>query len=953
MKSFGRILFPAAVTAAVAAGVLGLGSEPMDNYGFPAFTEAQDTVTYPSNGYKLNRKGDLGEYVLADSLSKDDVWGEDSLTVEADTLPHLTARDTIKAPDSLKYTDPFRYKYYVALVDSLTHVQVRDSLKRSSDFFKTRADSFRTSIARFLSLTDSLLTAKDTEASREPARLAGIDSVHFRNDSLQAFLDSLDWRKIDSIYIADSTAIAKAEFERWYNSLSRKERRKYDIEQMIPIKMAEMDSLRKAKEDAQAIKDSIVENTPRILETFAIPDSLKYKRIIAWTVDPDFHRMDVAVPDTTYNYHFYDHPFLRKDVNANWLGVAGSPVQYYNWFNRRGTEGVEFYTAMEPWTSSIKDVLQYNSKTPYTELAYYGTLFSNKDKESDNIHIFTTQNITPAFNFNLLYDRYGGGGMLENEETKNKTAIVGLNYLGKRYLAHAGFIYNNATRGENGGINDRMWIRDTTVEFREIDVNLKNASSKVKKKTFYLEQQLSIPFNFINDIRERRDSIYGIERDSLDTFDVTTAFIGHTSEYSIFERKYTDKVGPTDMFARDFYNNIFLYDPSASNDTLNVNRLDNKFFLRLQPWSSDALISKLDVGVGDRLLQYFDSTTVRPQKHTENSVYMYAGAEGQLRDYIHWNAKGDYVFLGHDFGDFGVEADARLDLYPFRRAKKSPMSLGARFETTLRTPNYYQRVMNSNHFIWENEYSKVSTTRIEADLNIPHWGIQAKVGYALIANPVYYDTLGFSRQHDGAMSVLSASLRKDFVFGPLHLENKALIQVSSNQDVIPVPAAAFNLRWYFQFVPQWDEEHTHKVMEMQIGANAFYNTPWYSPTWNPNLGVFHNQNKELYTNGPYFDIFVNVQWKRACIFVKYQNAAQGWPMKKFDYFSSDGYVVTGPGMNGLKVGLYWPFYTQPGKSNPAAARAAAAGGSGSTDMSRPSGPSGGNSGNSNVKKAVK
>ena len=99
---------------------------------------------------------------------------------------------------------------------------------------------------------------------------------------------------------------------------------------------------------------------------------------------------------------------------------------------------------------------------------------------------------------------------------------------------------------------------------------------------------------------------------------------------------------------------------------------------------------------------------------------------------------------------------------------------------------------------------------------------------------------------------------------------------------------------------------------MQVGADAYANTPWNAPAWNPNLGVFYNQTERLYTNGPYFDIFVNVQWKRACVFIKYQNAADGWPHLHRDYFSADRYVVTKSGMEGLKFGVYWPFYTQPG-----------------------------------------
>ena len=727
-------------------------------------------------------------------------------------------------------------------------------------------------------------------------------------DSLKALLDSSLWDKLDSIYIADSIAKAKAKFEAWYNSLTPKERRKYDAEQRMNLKAARADSLRLAKEERQNIRDSIIAETPRILETYAIPDSMQYKRIISWTVDQDFHKMDVGIPDTSFNYRFYDLPFQRNDVNASWLGVSGSAVQYYDYFNRKSNERVDFYDAYESWSFSPGTLPHYNTKTPYTELGYFGTLLAGDDKESDNLHIFTTQNITPEFNFSLLYDRYGGAGILENEETVNKTTVVQANYLGKKYTMHAGYIYNMVSRDENGGINDLTWIRDTTVDGRDIRVNLTNAHSRIKKNTVFLDQQLRIPFNFIMKMRAKKDSTLTFDSDSMRR-DITTAYIGHSSEFSTYTRTYTDNI--SDDIGREFYNNVFNYNDVQSADSMRVMKLDNKFFIRLQPWSSEGVVSKLDVGVGDVLRTYFDSTSVRPQNHTENSFYIYAGAEGQLRNSFFWDAKAKYTLLGHDFGDFEISANGRYNFYPFRRERKSPVSVGVHFESTLLEPTWYQQHINANHFKWDNEFGKISNTSVLGTVDIPRWKLNARVGYALLANNIWYDNEGIIRQNQQAMSVLNASLRKEFVLGPLHLDNKLLFQLSSNQDVLPLPKLALNLKYYLQFVVQRDETKTNNIMVMQIGANAFYNTPWHSPAWNPNLGVFHNQTENLYTNGPYFDIFVNVQWKRATIFIKYQNAGGGWPMDKFDYFSANRYIVTKNGMEGLKLGIYWPFYAQP------------------------------------------
>lgn len=714
MKSFSRITFPAVVMAIATAGALNLGHEPVEAVTFDFPTAGRDTVIYAQDAYKRHRIGNLeAEEALKDSLLMAE---EDTLAVQ-DTVEFISARDTIRIPDSLRLTDPFRYRYYIALVDSLTHVQVRDSL-----------------IAQYRS------------------KLAA-------GDSLAAFRDSLDWRKVDSIYVADSTAAAKARFQAWYNALSRKEQKKYDAEQMLPILIHRADSIREAKEEAKAIKDSIREYTPLILETFALTDSMQYKQVIHWTLDPDFQKMEVSRPDTTFNNHFHDYPFMKKDVNATWLGVAGSPLLYYNFFNRKSEEGVEFYDALESWSQSAGTIRHYNTKTPYTELSYTGTLLSEDSKTSDNLHLFTTQNFTPGLNFSLLYERFGGNGILNNEKTVNNNFAAQLNYLGKRYMGHLGYIRNVVRRGENGGIVDPAWVRDTIVDARDMATFLKNAESKTTKNTVYLDQQLRIPFTFINRIKARRDSTYKFDADSLDR-NITTAFLGHSSDFSVYTRSYTDALG-SDL-ERSFYDGFFK-DELKSKDSLNVTRLENKVFIKLQPWASDAVVSKLNIGISDKLEIYFDSTMVRPLKHTENSIYAYAGIEGQIRNAVRWDAKGHFAFAGVKAGDFDVEANARLDFYPFRKARKSPFSIGAHFETSLTGPNYYQEKLSLNHFSWENDFSKASVTKVQGFMSIPHWALNLEVGYALLANNLYYDNTGIVRQNETPMSIFTAALRKEFV----------------------------------------------------------------------------------------------------------------------------------------------------------------------------------------------
>ena len=88
--------------------------------------------------------------------------------------------------------------------------------------------------------------------------------------------------------------------------------------------------------------------------------------------------------------------------------------------------------------------------------------------------------------------------MLRREDTDKRTAVMAANYLGKRYMMHTGYIYNRIERSENGGVIDTDWIRDTTVDSREIEVYLRSASNKLKKTTLFLDQTYTIPFTFLD-----------------------------------------------------------------------------------------------------------------------------------------------------------------------------------------------------------------------------------------------------------------------------------------------------------------------------------------------------------------------------------------------------------------------------------------------------------------------
>jgi len=715
--------------------------------------------------------------------------------------------------------------------------------------------------------------------------------------------------------------------------------------------------LRQMRRDSvKHVRDSIVMATPRVLMTSAFPDSLSYERILVWNSDSKVNNLQLIKNDSTFNDWYSENPLFKRDIDAVYLGVSGSAALSTNWFKR--TEFSKF-KGYEPWVygSYLPETMpMYNVKSTYTELAYWGTPFAFKDKEESNVKILHTQNITPALNLAFLWQSFGGQGLLTNEQTHNKTLAVTGNYLGKHYVANFGFIHNNIYRDENGGVTNTWEIRDTSIKAKAVAVRMTNAHNEYSRNTFFIHHNYSLAFRDVKAYFENRkmqkaakiqlnlflaDSVacaadsLGIIRDSLmiaaglknppavesdassgtepgDTAnmakvatisrdDGSMITFGHIGEISRFFRLYTDELSESDTAARKMYNDCFFIDPKSSRDSSRTFSIENRLFVRMQPWGRDAIVSKVDAGIGHEFVSHY---AFRPEMYFTgntndkfNNIFIYGGVSGKFRKYLNWNADVRYDLMGYSPSDFDVNAAMTFSFFPFKDTPDG-VDITARFHTSLKKPDYFSNFYYSNHYVWDNDFNKVSKLKLEGEINIKKWAMSAFFGYGITGNYVYYNDFGYVTQNTGAVNVMTAGLNKNFILWKFHLDNQVLCQLSSDEEIIPLPLLTAHCRWYIEF-PIVSPD----VMKMQIGVDGIYNTKYYMPMWNPAIGQYQTQHHEKMGGTPYLDAFVNVQWKRVTLFVKCTNVAQGWAGG--DYFSAYSYIR--PTRN-IKIGVFWPFY---------------------------------------------
>ena len=915
------------------------------------------------------------------------------------------------------------------------------------DSLSVQADSV---IAQDSMLKDSL-AGPDTLVI--PDSLSVLDSSVV-SDSL-LLTDSL--AAADSLTESDSTAadsvrvLTQRELKRMAKDSVRKVKDAYkDSVAMVKQHMA--DSIHHIKDSIRSVKDSIRWSKPRVLETIFLPDSLYYDRIISWTTGTRVNEYRHADMDTTFNDWYTEYPFYKEDIDAVYLGTVGSAVQNVNFFKRREFDIFKAYAPYITYSHTPENMPFFNTKSPYTELAYWGTIFAFKDKEETNVRFMHTQNITPEWNLAVLFQGWKAAGILEKEATANNSLEITTNYLGKRYVMNAGFIHHNINREENGGIQDSYMVRDTTVDAKTIAVNLQNARNKLSRNTFFInhsydillesdltrmrnvmdkdsvftatvdslikvrkeayersvdaavaavkakaeaearaadslaaladstaamqmdslgtaldsvgmsldsagvmidsagsvldtvvtaDSMLSAPgtdsLSSVSKYASPEDSIAAVRADSIATAVADSLLrasimdtlrpptedeiiasladsllfgqagnsprltVGHIGEVSRFYRFYTDEI--TDEVGRNFYNNMFYINPTSSADSMRMFTVENKLFFKLQPWKRDAIVSEVSGGVG---YQWNSIYAFRPDMFltgnrniNQHNMYLYAGASGEYKKYLNWGATAQYSFLGYYQNDFNVDAHVGVSFYPFKD-KSEPITLNGRFSTSLKEPDWFSQHYYSNHYVWDNDFGKTSTTKVEASLDIPKWDMEAYFGYALVNNYLYNDTLGIARQNTGLINVMSAYLRKDFKIWWFHLDNQILFQYSSDESTLPLPMFTFHLRYYIEM------EAVKNVLTVQLGADARMNTPYYVPAYNPALGTFQLQTREQIGYNPYIDIFLNLQWKRVNIFLKVINVGEGWPTGASS-FSAYHYVR--PSL-GFKFGIHWPFYIE-------------------------------------------
>lgn len=637
----------------------------------------------------------------------------------------------------------------------------------------------------------------------------------------------------------------------------------------------------------------------RPLESYYFNDTVRALPNWKWNVDRYYNRVNVMPLDTTLADWRIDYVFYRKGVGDMALGGLGQSSQPINWFDRNQSHDFTFAQSYDAYAASVENVPFYNGKKPLTNLTYLES--GQKRYREEHLELVHSQNINPSTSANLNYKARSTMGRYDWQRTKNHALSLGFAHTGKRYSVHAAYMNNMVDTRENGGVVGEWAIADTVFEMPSgVPMRLASAQAhnKYRNNALLVKQAFAIPLERVTEY-------------DFSLADLSAVYVGHQFEYNTWSKVYTDKratytnergdhdsEGNYMPTTHEYYDDWFI-NPDVTRDSISERLISNKIFVQVQPWDRYGVVSTIDGGVGFdihtysylRLSDYLRGDMTRDKR---SSWYVYGAASGMIKRYAEWRADAKYHPSGYRSGD--LSAGAEITLRAFIR--EHPLILTGRFRQELRSPGYWHENLFSNHYVWFNSFDKESETRLEVNFSVPDIALEIGAWQGVLSKMIYYGDDSRVAQHSGTVSLTSLYARKDFRIAGFHLDHRALVQITSDEHVLPVPTVSAYLSYYYEFWVKRD------VLRVQIGLDGRFNTEYYAPGYNPALSVFYNQREVKIGNYPYLDAFVSAKWKRMRILLKLQHLNQNL------FGNGESFQVARYPLNPrmFKFGISWSFY---------------------------------------------
>lgn len=620
-----------------------------------------------------------------------------------------------------------------------------------------------------------------------------------------------------------------------------------------------------------------------------------YKPGNAWTLSwPLGTHQESTIDTLLYGMQREFIPALCSDAWASTGTFAAEGIDMI-YFNRPQRSQFIFEDAIEHWIPTFRKEKFYNVYIPMTLLSYdFG---GNRDNHNDRLKGVFAGNVNRKIGVGANLDYLYSKGAYANQAAKN--LIYGMQgyYSGDRYEMQAFLEHYNSVNQENGGITDDLYILDPAelqggvdkIEPKSIPTNLTRAKNRVVGAEFYMNHAYKL--GFWRDITQPNDTV---EREEF--VPVTKFLYSFDYRYGHHTFTNTNASDETKFWENTYFNLSRTSDQTWYRSFTNV--LGVEMIEGFQTWAKFGLSAyasyeidkfRMETAVPDtpdNSETAADGLTPLPAgvtnslEHTRNRLWIGGRIEKTRGSLLRYAANVKFGLMGDAAGELDVDGNIQTR---FKLGKDTVIIAAEGFFRNT-SPSYLLQKYISNHFIWENDFGKTRSFRVGGRLHIPWTKTDISAGVENVQNYIFFNSSSMPQQYGGSVQLFSMALEQKLRFGILNWNNTLTYQVTSNSDVIPLPAFALYSNMFIEF-------EAFKVLRMQIGIDCDYYTKYKGLSYQPATMQFHVQGADPVDVGNFLfaNAYINAKIKKTRFFIVWSHFNQG--LFTSNYFSMPHYPV--------------------------------------------------------------
>lgn len=583
-----------------------------------------------------------------------------------------------------------------------------------------------------------------------------------------------------------------------------------------------------------------------------------------------------AVSKPLNQFQEYDVSKRNNQFYAN-LGNPGSATSPLL-FNLKTTPDFRFRSDVyEPFTLKDDSIKFYISESPFSHLRYY--MGPAKEQKLD---LSFAQRIGSGIYMGLNARFANSPGLYLNQRAYNAggTFYAAFLHPTQRYGAILTYRTDRSNNYENGGITDVTYFTQNRESNRKvIPINLSSAINRGKNNGVVLQQY----FNILKTTVARK----------IDTATVMVprrfdaGRIIYTLRYNRTGTAYQDHSPPDKFYT--FYPHYF-YDTVPMFDSIRVTHFENCFVYSNEVPDTLGKSFPLQYSFGIRL-----QTDKLRRDTTMLEVFRQTVPFGMLKGIIKqktfFKASGFLVLGGYNGGDYSL--DGSFYQYFGKQNHKMYMNLSkGTMHPDFYFTNYYTDYLN---FKWD--YNFGTQDYIKGEFGVALKGFDLNASYIRLTNYVYLNQKVLPEQYHDALTVLSGHASKEFRLKHWITTVYAAAQQITPDSILQLPAIIGKLTICY------DRALFNKALHAQIGVSGTYHSKWYQDAYMPAMRAFYKQREYVSGNYPYLDAFINLNIKRARMFLKYEHFNAG--LMNYNYMIVPDYPQADAA---LKFGISWLFF---------------------------------------------